>query len=72
MFGHLYQEMFMNNFYTCLFGARKKEYLWVKWGLSLCLKINHTELGHGEEQMLGRHETQLLGGWFMGPRLVQY
>ena len=61
----------MNDFSTCLLGTERKNIYGSNEDYP-SLKINHTELGHGEEQMLGRHETQLLGGWFMGPRLVQY
>lgn len=45
----LHQEMFMRDFCAYLLGARRKDYLWLKWWVSLRLKINHIETSSCQE-----------------------
>ena len=55
---------------TCL--GQKERIFMAQVMIILCLKINHRDLEHWEEQLPGKHETQALCGWFMGPRTLQY
>lgn len=45
----LHQEMFMRDFCAYSLGARRKDYLWLKWWVSLRLKINHIETSSCQE-----------------------
>lgn len=60
----LHQEMFMRDFCAYSLGARRKDYLWLKWWVSLRLKINRRDLEHREEQLPRKRETQASCGWF--------